>query len=218
MNKAMYMGLIWPQNSWKQQIDCSIGTWKSFSVRLRKSMLLSTRWGYNFSLNNLMLDTLRSDFFSGIHRRPEFYWQWVYWRNCIQLCSKCEYYLIYYTLLACTSKRLLKKCSKNRNIFLVHLNKWNFFDLCSASRRRCNHFCSKLEFWAEIFCGQSFYAKNQLYGCGKPFFAQKWDKTAKRLQSEYCMLLAKNLKLVKFYEFWGIQILYKPFIVDSIHF
>ena len=95
---------------------------------------------------------------------------------------------------------------------------WNFFDSCSASRWRCNHFCSKLEFWAEIFCGQSIYAKNHFYRCEKLFFVQKWAKTAKRLQSKYCTLLTKNLKLDKLNEHWGIQTLCKQLIVDSIDF
>ena len=97
-------------------------------------------------------------------------------------------------------------------------SKYPIFDTCSASRWRCNHFCSKLEFWAEIFCGQSIYAKNHFYRCEKLFFVQKWAKTAKRLQSKYCTLLTKNLKLDKPNEHWGIQTLCKQLIVDSIDF
>ena len=96
--------------------------------------------------------------------------------------------------------------------------KYRIFDTCLASRWRCNHFCSKLEFWAEIFCGQSIYAKNHFYRCEKLLFVQKWAKTAKRLQSKYCTLLTKNLKLDKPNEHWGIQTLCKQLIVDSIDF
>ena len=72
--------------------------------------------------------------------------------------------------------------------------KYRIFDTCSASRWRCNHFRSKLEFWAEIFCGQSFYAKNQLYRHGKPFFAQKMFKRAKNLKSKIISMSWKRLQ------------------------
>ena len=41
---------------------------------------------------------------------------------------------------------------------------------------------------------------------------------AKRLQSKYCTLLTKNLKLEKTNEHWGIQTLCKQLIMDSIDF
>ena len=69
-----------------------------------------------------------------------------------------------------------------------------------------------------MFCGQSIYSKNHFYRWEKLFFVQKWAKTAKRLQSKYCTLLTKNLKLDKPNEHWGIQTLCKQLIVDSIDF
>ena len=93
----------------------------------------------------------------------------------------------------------------------------NFISLF-ATRWRSHLFFLNLEFWAEIFCGRSIDAKNHFYRCEKLLFVQKWAKTAKRLQSKYCTLLTKNLKLDKLNEHWGIQTLCKQLIVDSIDF
>ena len=62
-------------------------------------------------------------------------------------------------------------------------------------------FAQSLNFELKYFVDNQFMQKINSTGVESHFLPKKLDKTAKRLLSEYCMLLAKNLKLVKFYEF-----------------
>ena len=103
--------------------------------------------------------------------------------------------------LAWTGQKLLKKMpEKKEHIFGTFEHSWaglawNFFYSCSASRWRCNYFCSKLEFLAENFWGRSICAKNHFYRCGKPFFAQKMLRRAKNSNSKIILMSWKRLKM-----------------------
>ena len=59
-------------------------------------------------------------------------------------------------------------------------------------------FAQSWNFELKFFVDNPFnYAKKHFYRCKKLFFVQKGAKTDKRLQSKYCTLLTKNLKLDK---------------------
>ena len=52
-------------------------------------------------------------------------------------------------------------------------------------RWRCNRFCSKLEFWAEILFGHSLHKKNCFYGSVSPFYLKKEFKIAKKHSKKF---------------------------------